>query len=117
MKRLKVILTLLGIMLILAVVSSVLLNSDLSHENVVGDLEIGDDTGYGATDPSDISLDPIGLISDILLFFVGFKALAFLELPAIMAGIILPIYILIVATFWYLVLDFIKDITVLGSHI
>lgn len=117
MKRLKVILTLLGIMLILAVVSSVLLDTDLSHENVVDDLDIGDDTGYGSTDADDISLDPIGLIADILLFFVGFKVLAFLELPDVMTAVILPIYILLIATFWYLVLDFIKDITILGSHL
>ena len=62
MKRLKVILTLLGIMLILAVVSSILLDADLSHDNVVKDLEVGEDTGYGSTDAGEISLDPIGLI-------------------------------------------------------
>ena len=122
MARLKIILTILGIMLILSVMTSFLLDTETNYDDVVETFE-GDDLATSDIDYSkggdeqDVSLDPIGLIYDIAAFFIGIKALTFLELPAYMSAIVIPIYILLIATFWYLVLDFLKDITVLGSHI
>lgn len=63
------------------------------------------------------SLNVVGTAMDIIGFFFGGFILKVMALPFFMSLIIIPIYLIYLVVFWYLILDFIKDIEILGSSI
>lgn len=66
----------------------------------------------------DEGIDYIDFIVNYCGFFVGtFLVRAALILPFWMYIIILPIYLILILVFWYIIIDFIKDISILGSGI
>jgi hypothetical protein len=58
-----------------------------------------------------------GVVLDIVGFFFGAFFIKIATLPVAMTVIIVPVYIILLLVFWYIVLDFIKDIEILGSSI
>lgn len=76
-------------------------------------------TGSKPTDLNErsrISIVDNSALSFFSFFFGGFL-LKSMTLPLFMSIIITPIYIILLIAFWYLIIDFIKDIEILGSSV
>jgi len=71
----------------------------------------------GLDDPSGDVMGGFGLVANFVGFFFGGFLFTIPSLPLYMTVIITPIYLLLLIAFWYLVIDFIKDTTILGSHL
>lgn len=72
---------------------------------------------YEKISESEVEFDLFSIVFSILGFFFGAFLLDIANLPIYMIVVISPIYIILLVSFWYLVIDFIKDISILGSGI
>jgi len=100
-KRLGTILFLFIIVLLINVAQAVLLNApDQYNEQVSQEFSSWD------------------MVLSFLTFFIGgFVITSLNTFPMWMSAIILPIYSLLMITFWYLIYDFASDISILGTSI
>ena len=113
-KRLGTILFLFVFILVFNILSTIYLNSSEGYEYL-------SDTGIYSKeelpDESIIPTDWIGLVFGFIGFFFGFFLINVPDLPIYMTVFITPVYILTLITFWYIVIDFIKDINILGTSL
>lgn len=102
-KRLGTILFLFVVVLLISLCQAVLMRDTEAYDAMTGSETQG--------------LNVTGSLIDIIGFFFGGFLLKILVLPEFMVLIITPIYLMLIGVFWYLVLDFLKDIEILGSSI
>jgi len=102
MARLGVILFLFTIVLLISICQAVLLKDPDAYDDITDAAQ-------------DLSI--FDTILDIVGFFFGAFLIQVMSFPAYMIVIITPIYLILLAVFWYLVLDFIKDIEIFGISI
>jgi hypothetical protein len=104
-------------MVALSLAQTVLLHQDTYNE-IFGDATESGPDSVEEPNRFDI-LGSLGIVWSFVGFFFGLFAIDLLTLgiPVWMVTIITPIYLIYVITFWYIVIDFIKDIHILGSGI
>jgi len=119
LKRMSVMIVLIIFVLFFNLLQAVMLNIDDPYNEM---LEKG--KTYSATDeptenPAVLpSFDFFGFIWSFLTFFTGgFIFTTLTELPLWMSPILIPIYIILLIGFWFLIIDYIKDINILGSSL
>ena len=88
--------------MILSICQAVLLNYSDTYDEMTGNVQ-----SMGAFDTA----------VNIIGFFFGSFLITVATLPTYMIVVITPIYLLLLLTFWYLVLDFLKDIEIFGFSI
>lgn len=112
-KRLQIILVLFIFVLCFDAGQAFLLNDSSSYESLTG--------STGTQLPTDEPEESAGLNIGFVFDFIGFFFGGFLFKLPLLAGwmivFLLPMYLIVMLSFWYLVIDFIKDITFLGSHL
>jgi len=118
--RMKTILALFVFVFIFNTIAFVFLELDEPYKKVTDESKY--ESGLDSADyPKGSITDIISIIATIFkfisFFFGGFLVFTAPTLPFVMAAIITPIYLITIITFWYLVIDFIKDISILGSHL
>ena len=114
--RLKFVLIMFVFVLIFNVMVMVFLDNDAPYDKVA------DTTKYEGDEYPDSSVtDIIGTINTVFkfvaFFFGGFLIFNVPGLPFYITVFVVPIYIFSLIAFWYMVVDYIKDITILGSHL
>ena len=103
-KRLGTILFLFVVVLLISLCQAVLLRDTDTYDTLTGSETEG--------------LNVTGSLVDVIgFFFGGFLLKASAVLPEYMMLFIIPIYLILIGVFWYLVLDFLKDVEIFGSSI
>ena len=115
LKRLQIILVLFIFILCFNGLQAIFLHDSSDYEDLTGSTETGviDESPTATSNP----LDWLGIAFNFIGFFFGGFLLTLPTLSVWINVILLPIYLITLLAFWYLVIDFIKDITVLGSHL
>ena len=80
-------------------------------------MESQDDILTDIPEKSSNPVDYLGLAFNMIGFFFGGFVFTLPTLPFWMATFTGIIYIIMLLGFWGLVIDFLKDITILGTHI
>lgn len=102
-KRLSTIIIMFVFMIMISACSTVFLQGNEGlYDNTIGETK-----NIGAFD----------VMVNVLGFFIGVFIVDIIDFPPLFYFIMMPIYLIGLITFWYLVLDFLKDIEIFGTSI
>jgi hypothetical protein len=121
LKRMGVVLMLIIYVFTFNVIQAVMLNVEEPYNEMLvqgQEYSGGIDTITISENPSILpSIDIFGFLFSFCTFFFGGFIVAIETFPLWMSLIMMPIYIFMLIGFWFIIIDYVKDISILGSSV